>query len=86
MVVGRLYWVLCTKLTLNTSVCYSWLLFICKIDVFVLVTETGSEDDGLLDPSEDDFFVNGSSSDEADADDEWTDKSARYLSKLWIVA
>ncbi|KAI3790778.1 hypothetical protein L2E82_04072 [Cichorium intybus] len=38
--------------------------------------ETGSEDDGL-DLSEDDFFVSGSSSDEADADDEWTDKSAR---------
>ncbi|KAL8490941.1 hypothetical protein ACS0TY_022813 [Phlomoides rotata] len=34
--------------------------------------ETGSEDDGLLDPSEDDFFLNGSSSDEADADDEWS--------------
>ena len=29
--------------------------------------------------SEDDFFVSGSSSDEADADDEWTDKSARYV-------
>ncbi|XP_038722451.1 rRNA-processing protein EFG1-like isoform X2 [Tripterygium wilfordii] len=39
--------------------------------------ETGSEDDGLLDLSEDDFFVTGSSSDEADADDEWTDKSTR---------
>ncbi|KAK4767076.1 hypothetical protein SAY86_014826 [Trapa natans] len=39
--------------------------------------ETGSEDDGLLDLSEDDFFLNGSSSDEADADDEWTDKSTR---------
>ncbi|KAL7599203.1 hypothetical protein Lser_V15G23089 [Lactuca serriola] len=38
--------------------------------------ETGSEDDGL-DLSEDDFFQSGSSSDEADADDEWTDKSAR---------
>ncbi|CAL5413427.1 unnamed protein product [Camellia sinensis] len=38
--------------------------------------ETGSEDDGLLDLSEDDFFLTGSSSDEADADDEWTDKSA----------
>ncbi|PIA31528.1 hypothetical protein AQUCO_04900082v1 [Aquilegia coerulea] len=39
--------------------------------------ETGSEDDGLLDMSDDDFFLAGSSSDEADADDEWTDKSAR---------
>ncbi|KAK6161469.1 hypothetical protein DH2020_004850 [Rehmannia glutinosa] len=39
--------------------------------------ETGSEDDGLLDQSDDDFFLHGSSSDEADADDEWTDKSAR---------
>lgn len=42
-------------------------------------TETGSEDDGLLDMSEDDFFLSGSSSDEADADDEWTDKSTRYV-------
>ncbi|XLS47799.1 hypothetical protein HN51_022157 [Arachis hypogaea] len=39
------------------------------------MVETGSEDDGLLDLSEDDFFLAGSSSDEADADDEWTDKS-----------
>ncbi|GMP56216.1 hypothetical protein CsSME_00020785 [Camellia sinensis var. sinensis] len=39
--------------------------------------ETGSEDDGLLDLSEDDFFLTGSSSDEADADDEWTDKSTK---------
>ncbi|KAH8495680.1 hypothetical protein Peur_055615 [Populus x canadensis] len=39
--------------------------------------ETGSEDDGLLDLSEDDFFLTGTSSDEADADDEWTDKSTR---------
>lgn len=39
--------------------------------------ETGSEDDGLLDLSEDDFFLAGTSSDEADADDEWTDKSLR---------
>lgn len=33
-----------------------------------------------MDLSEDDFFLSGSSSDEADADDEWTDKSTRYLS------
>jgi len=46
-------------------------------------TETGSEDDGLMDLSEDDFFLSGSSSDEADADDEWTDKSTRYLLHLW---
>ncbi|KAB5545065.1 hypothetical protein DKX38_013177 [Salix brachista] len=39
--------------------------------------ETGSEDDGVLDLSEDDFFLTGTSSDEADADDEWTDKSTR---------
>lgn len=39
--------------------------------------ETGSEDDGLIDLSDDDFFVSGSSSDEADADDELTDISAR---------
>ncbi|KAE8668072.1 ATP sulfurylase 1 [Hibiscus syriacus] len=42
--------------------------------------ETGSEDDGLMDLSDDDFFLNGSSSDEVDADDEWTDKStSRHL-------
>lgn len=41
-------------------------------------TETGSEDDGLLDLSDDDFFDKGSSSDEADADDELTDKSTKY--------
>ncbi|KAI3995707.1 hypothetical protein MKX01_020780 [Papaver californicum] len=41
------------------------------------VEETGSEDDGLLDMGDNDFFLTGSSSDEADADDEWTDKSAR---------
>ena len=40
-------------------------------------TETGSEDDGLLDLSDDDFFDKGSSSDEADADDELTDKSTK---------
>ncbi|EPS57943.1 hypothetical protein M569_16874, partial [Genlisea aurea] len=34
--------------------------------------ETGSEDDGFLDLSDDDFFLNGSSSDEANADDEWS--------------
>ncbi|CAN0857328.1 rRNA-processing protein efg1 [Linum grandiflorum] len=40
--------------------------------------ETGSEDDGHLDLSEDDdFFIGVSSSDEADADDEWTDKSTK---------
>ncbi|CAA7024611.1 unnamed protein product [Microthlaspi erraticum] len=39
--------------------------------------ETGSEDDGLLDLSDDDFFDKGSSSDEADADDELTDKSTK---------
>ena len=48
----------------------------------LLLTETGSEDDGLLDLSEDDFFLTGSSSDEADADDEWTDKSTRYTISL----
>lgn len=39
--------------------------------------ETGSEDDGLVDLSDDDFFVSGTSSDEADADDELTDLSTR---------
>lgn len=46
------------------------------------LTETGSEDDGLLDLSDDDFFLTGTSSDEADADDEWTDKSTRYVLHL----
>lgn len=50
------------------------------VAVIFLLTETGSEDDGLLDLSEDDFFLSGSSSDEADADDEWTtDKSTRHV-------
>ncbi|XP_031473430.1 rRNA-processing protein EFG1-like [Nymphaea colorata] len=39
--------------------------------------ETGSDEDGPLDVSEDDFFLSGSSSDEADADDEWTDINTR---------
>ncbi|KAK9684284.1 hypothetical protein RND81_10G198900 [Saponaria officinalis] len=39
--------------------------------------ETGSEDDGPTDLTDDDFFVSGTSSDEADADDELTDLSAR---------
>jgi len=30
-----------------------------------------------MDMSEDDFFMAGSSGDDADADDEWTDKSPR---------
>lgn len=50
-----------------------------KSFIWISLTETGSEDDGLLEPSEDDFFLTGSSSDEADADDEWTDKSTRYV-------
>nr|GEW04228.1 hypothetical protein [Tanacetum cinerariifolium] len=47
--------------------------------------ETRSDDDGL-DLSEDDFFLCGSSSDEADADDELTDKSARLGLVLKFVA
>ncbi|KAI4345732.1 hypothetical protein L6164_012830 [Bauhinia variegata] len=39
--------------------------------------ETGGEDDGLLDLSDDDFFLSGSSSDEAGAGDEY--KSTRLL-------
>lgn len=39
--------------------------------------ETGSDDDGAMDISEDEFFLAGSSSDDANADDEWTDKSTR---------
>jgi hypothetical protein len=41
------------------------------------VAETGSEDEAV-DMSEDDFFMAGSSSDDVDADDEWTDKSPRF--------
>ncbi|WOL15262.1 hypothetical protein Cni_G24043 [Canna indica] len=41
-----------------------------------LEAETASDDDAL-DVSEDDFFLSGSSSDEAEADDEWTDRSTR---------
>ncbi|CAN0843216.1 hypothetical protein LINGRAPRIM_LOCUS245 [Linum grandiflorum] len=40
-------------------------------------TETGNEDDGLLDLSADDFFLVGRSSNEAATDDEWTDKSTK---------
>jgi uncharacterized Zn finger protein (UPF0148 family) len=39
--------------------------------------ETGSDDDGNMDISEDEFFLAGSSSDDVNADDEWTDKSTR---------
>lgn len=46
--------------------------------------ETGSDDDGNIDVSEDDFFMEESSSDE-DADDEWTDKSARYNEHALII-
>ena len=42
----------------------------------VVIADTGSEDEAM-DMSEDDFFIAGSSSDDADADDEWTDKSPR---------
>ncbi|KAK7310267.1 hypothetical protein RJT34_07673 [Clitoria ternatea] len=45
----------------------------------VAVIETGSEDDGLLDLSDDDFFLVGSSSDESNIDDEWTNKSTRNV-------
>ncbi|XP_020963764.1 uncharacterized protein LOC110265228 [Arachis ipaensis] len=48
--------------------------------------ETGSEDDGLLDLSEDDFFLAWSSSDEADADDEWTDKSTRWVEMFYNLS
>lgn len=41
--------------------------------------ETGSDDDGNMDISEDEFFLAGSSSDDVNADDEWTDKSTRDL-------
>lgn len=48
-----------------------------KLYLVVPLIETASDDDAL-DMSEDDFFLTGSSSDEAEADDEWTDKSTRY--------
>jgi hypothetical protein len=53
----------------------------CEILNFILghLTETASDDD-TLDVSDDDFFMSGSSSDE-EADDEWTDKSAKYGSQ-----
>jgi hypothetical protein len=51
----------------------------CFFFFLLTLTETGSEDDGLLDLSEDDFFLAETSSDEVDADDEWTDKSTRYI-------
>lgn len=41
------------------------------------LTETGSDDDGATEMSEDDFFLVGSD-DNADADDEWTDKTSRH--------
>ncbi|KAJ7568796.1 hypothetical protein O6H91_01G048900 [Diphasiastrum complanatum] len=44
----------------------------------VELEETGSEDDLQLDISEDDFFLSGKESGDADADDEWTDKSLRF--------
>ncbi|CAN0858956.1 hypothetical protein LINGRAHAP2_LOCUS7524 [Linum grandiflorum] len=51
-----------------------------------LTTETGNEDDGLSDLSEDDFFLAGSSSNEAAADDEWTDKSTKYCVHILQLA
>lgn len=44
--------------------------FMCQISGLLIFNQI------LIDPSEDDFFLIGSSS---DADDEWTDKSTRYL-------
>jgi hypothetical protein len=35
--------------------------------------------------SEDDFFMGGSSSDDVDADDEWTDKSPRWRPKILLL-
>lgn len=55
---------------------YAFFLFdLMSTWFYATVAETGSEDDGHLDLTDDDFFLAGSSSDEADADDEWTDKS-----------
>lgn len=69
----------CFVVTVNLVKYIAIIIGINKTFIGFLVTETGSEDDGLLDLSDDDFFLTGSSSDEADADDEWTDKSTRYL-------
>lgn len=69
-------WICIFKLKLfllNIDTCYGKWSFCVES----ILTETGSEDDGLLDGSEDDFFVSGSSSDDGNADDEWTDKSTR---------
>lgn len=57
-------------------------LFHAQIFGLVDLAETASDDDAL-DVSEDDFFLSGSSSDEAEADDEWTDKSTRYVFCIW---
>ncbi|GAB4843288.1 hypothetical protein Ancab_013253, partial [Ancistrocladus abbreviatus] len=56
-------------------------------DFYVLnLSETGSEDDGHLDLSDDDFSLDGSSSDESDADDELTDKSTKYDLQLGEIS
>ncbi|MBA0615019.1 hypothetical protein Godav_015220 [Gossypium davidsonii] len=47
--------------------------------------ETGSEDDGLLDLSDDDFFLTGSSSEEADADDEWTESTSTDMTDITAI-
>jgi hypothetical protein len=60
------------------------LLYVYSLKYLILFcinpTETASDDDAL-DVSDDDFFMSGSSSDE-EADDELTDKSAKYDSRL----
>ena len=52
--------------------------YVVTQDFIFALTETGSEDDGATEMSEDDFFLAGSE-DNADADDEWTDKTSRHV-------
>ncbi len=61
-----------------------WLLVGSHFDNSGNVAETGSEDEAV-DLSEDDFFMGGSSSDDVDADDEWTDKSPRWRPKILLL-
>lgn len=68
-------------MTFAIMVPFYWISNVWITEVFILghLTETASDDD-TLDVSDDDFFMSGSSSDE-EADDEWTDKSAKYGSQ-----
>ena len=52
-------------------------------DFIFELAETGSDDDEATEMSEDDFFLAGSD-DNADADDEWTDKTSRHDFCIYI--